>query len=214
MRVESNGQRWSGRREQGMAILEAAVWLVPVATLFLLGFALAGYYHDFNVLKGVSDSMLRESWGKPIRAVFDPSGSSSIVEHEQLRDALVRAVSRATREGQQNLFRVDNFSVRACYWVFEVDTNSGRLGSQLQQVCEESGSAAGRIDFAGPLAQQAGRVVGIGLIGASGGRDGYLSRIVLVGAGVTGDFTGLGTFQQGREITFADVSFPRQELTL
>jgi hypothetical protein len=217
MKFQSSKGTRGGRYERGTGLLEAAVWIVPLATLFMMGFALAGYYHDFGAMKGIFESMLRESWGKPQRIVFTDPGKSIIVAHDGLHNALVRVIGQAEQEAANNLFRIDGFSARACYWVFEVDSSSGRLTRQLQEHCKESGSNAGRVDFTSLLKQQAGRAVGIPLhdVQSSGsGATEYFGQVVIVGAGVTGDYTGLGIYEQNRRMTFADVSFPRQELTL
>lgn len=205
------------RTERGTGLLEVALWMVPITTLFLMGFALAGFYHDFGAMKGISESMLRESWGKPLRLIVTNSGNAIGVAHTDLGAALVRVASQARQEAVSNLFRIDGFSVRACYWVFAVDAVSGRLVGQLEEHCEQSGPYAQRINFTAVIKQRGSRAIGIPLQaspGSGGSAAAYLQRLVLVGAGVSGNFTGLGTFEQGREITFADVSFPRQELTL
>jgi hypothetical protein len=196
----------------GLAYLELSAWCVVMLPVALLAAGTVGLLHDLIRMQQVPVSAVREYSAPAMRIVdggtrleVNTAGLSSVIQ--SMRDRIM-ADSTASLVGG-----VTNISAMACFWVFRVDENTGRLFGPQKQVCERGGDLANTIALSDHLMTYSKGVTGYP-ISSQRGRRRYLEYAVLVGGAVAGRLKAIAPMQEGKFVQFVHVSLPREEVSL
>ena len=199
--------------EAGTAILEAGVWLTMLLPVALLGVSVAGAVHDESVLRVVPEAVLRETRVPPLRWSPNGHGGSYDPDVAELRSVLSTLSRAAVLEAQRDVFKVQNLSSRACFWIYSVNVSTGKLETPISTECDVLGPLGRELAAETYVRRDVLMSLGISRDQTGVGAK-FVDRIVVAGVVVAGELPDLLGATSARRVSFGSASFPRQEITL
>ena len=207
----------SKSQEAGVAMIELAAWLVVLFPVTLFALALCATTHDRNIVQTIPETLMRESPGRIMTWRSDKRGGEFVVDTARLRALTSQLADRALNEVSSATFKLKSAAVRACYWVYSIDSHTGVTIGLRAQGCEERNSQGGlleaSLDSARNTRVSAGRLAEPVRIG-SGRSQGYVSQAVLMGVSVGGRFGSWEGLCEQEPVQHAAVWIPRGDSTL
>lgn len=202
-----------GMRERGVAALEAAAWLTALLPCAVLGATVCMKAHDQRVLGVIPEAAIREAAVPALRWSSDGNTGSFAIDPLTVRSMAESLALSARREAEASVLRMSQISVRACGWVYRVDTQTGALGALERQECAALGSLPLAAELLGARQSALEGRPGIRL-GSPGEAPIFADRVLVVGVAVGGGFPSLGGALGDGAITAASAGFPRSEVSL
>lgn len=198
---------------RGMALLESAVWLVAILPVMLAAVSVAASVHDQNVFQVAPEAALREVNAQGMRWV--PQGTAGRYDPnlEALRLAVAKVSEAGLQEVSSEAFKAKNVSAKACFWIYLVNSSTGRLESPIHEECDSRGPLGGELSLTPYVTKEVARGGGIPL-GPEFGANRFVDRVVLVGVAVGGDLPAPLSLSATERVQFGAISIPRQEVTL
>lgn len=197
----------------GMALLEGACWLAVLLPVALVGVSVVASVHDRNALQVIPDAALREVFSEGVRWVPDGLGGRYEANVPELRQALASLSLLGVSEAAQGVFKAQNISAKACFWIYSVDSSNGNLEAPISSECDARGPLGPELSLTWYIEQEVARCSGIQLR-EEGSAARFVDRIVIMGLVVGGDSPDLLDTTTSRRIEFGAVSYPRQEIAL
>jgi hypothetical protein len=197
-------------RERGMGIYEAAIWLVVLLPVALVGASLVSIVHDLNHISGVPAAVLRESPARGLRWYPDGTGGHVEADLEELRVHVSRVSQRAVAETESGLLKADLVSAKACFWVFSVNASNGNLESPIWSECDARGPLGSELSLASELAYERDRARGISV----GDNEGFADKVVVTGVIVGAEARHVLDARVAYHLSKGAIAFARQELVL
>lgn len=199
---------------RGFAYLELAMWMTIMLPVLLLAAGVIGVVHDQFRMHQIPVSALREFTAPGLRMRIDGASSRLEVNSDPLIRTLRSIRGRIVQDAQMSLVGgLSEISAVACYWVYRVDTMSGRLVSREREVCDSIGPISRQISFASELNDYVRGAKGYPLQPSAHGPR-YIEYVVLLGAGMAGQMPLLSSLQHQPTVQFVQVSLPREEVSL
>ncbi len=205
---------FSSLRQGGFVALESAIWCLMLLPLGLLGVSMFALAHDENLVQRLPESLMRETKGRVITWRSDGESGFFEVNQGRLTAIVLGLRDRALLALQQQAFKLDDISARACYWVYGVDAVSGAVDSAaLISDCRSQGELSAGLQLETPRINriQSGIAKPIVIDGEVGE---FISRVVLIGVAVGGRYQGLAEYLRGDVVQHGAVWVPRQDLVL
>jgi hypothetical protein len=202
------------RSESGIAFIEGAAILVVTLPLLLLAFAYIGMAYDQGVTRLIPQSLMREISVGVQRWRSD--GKIGVFEAElDTLEELVRSLQdRARSELVNGSLKLAQVSAKACYWVFNVNPDSGDVvGGARASGCSANGAISDTLRLDDALNQTLRRGVSEPIT-IGGNTVEFVSQVVLVGVAVGGRFSGLAEYLTDETVEASAVWLPRQDLKL
>jgi hypothetical protein len=194
--------------------MEAAVWCLLFIPCGLIGVALYALAHDQNIVQMLPESLMRETSGRVM--TWRSDGDQGFFDVNQGRlDALIEGLSdRGVTGLQRASFKLGSLSSRACYWVYEVDSNSGAVVDiPVASDCRSRGTDGASLSLEIPRVNRLTRGVAKPIV-SGGGVVEFVSRVVLVGVAVGGRFQGLSEYFRDELVEHGAVWVPREDVAL
>lgn len=201
------------QKQRGFATLEVAAWSTIIIPIALSFFAVFGLVRDQQVVRLIPESLARESVGRSL--VWESNSIDGILRIEDGRlDWLMENLAlRALTQLELESARLRNVSSRVCYWVYNVDPNTGAIGTVALQNCMGRGDMANSLSLEGALNRRLmdgiARPINPGDVGG-----GFFPRTTLIGVAVGGRFDGLAELFRDEAVEHATVWIPREELVI
>jgi hypothetical protein len=201
-------------RQAGFVAMEAAVWCLLCLPLGLLGISMYALAHDQNIVQMLPESLMRETSGRVmtwrsdgVQGFFDVDQGRLVRIVEDLRDRGAAAL-------QQTSFKLADISARACYWVYDVDPDTGVVGgAPLLSDCRGRGVLGEALSLDAARTNRIQRGVAKPIV--SGGEVvEFVSRVVLVGVAVGGRYEGLAEYLRDETVQHGAVWVPREDVVL
>lgn len=200
--------RW--RTERGMGLLEGALWIVALVPLALTGLSAMASVHDLNVIARVPHDVLREFSVSGLRWMPDGNKGRFEADITSLRREIMRIAERAIAEVERGVIRAGPVASKACFWIFSVNSSTGKLESPIWSECDTRGPTGGELSLTAHLEE-----VRVGAQGVSLGRgEGFADRVVVTGVAVGADMWRPLEPRRRYQISRAAISFARQEVML
>lgn len=201
-------------RQSGFVAMEAAVWCLLCLPLGLLGVSMYALAHDENVVQMVPESLMRETSGRVM--TWRSDGDQGFFDVDQGR--LVRIVEGLRDRGavalQQASFKLGDISVRACYWVYDVDAGTGAVvDAPVLSDCRSQGPLGEELSLDIPRGNRIRRGVGKPIV-SGGAVVEFVPRVVLVGVAVGGRYQGLAEYLRDETVQHGAVWVPREDVVL
>lgn len=196
--------------ERGVGLFEAALWLMALLPVSLVGISVVALVHDRNHLSGVPSAVLRESPASGVRWVPEGDGGGFEPDLTHLRVHLSEVSRRAVDEAARGLCKADLVSAKACFWIFSVNVRNGALETPIWSECDARGPLAAGLSLADELAYERERAHGISV----GERDGYVDRVVVTGVVVAAEARHLLDPRVAYHFSKGAIAFARQEVVL
>lgn len=196
--------------ERGVGLYEAALWLVALLPVVLVGGSVVAIIHDQGHLSGVPAAVLRESTLRGLRWVPDGVTGQFEAESARLRTQIAMVAQKALDEARRGILKADSVSSKACFWIFSVNPSTGRLETPIWSECEAQGPLGGELSMTADLERERNAFRGIEL---SKG-EGFVERVVVAGvivAAQTGHLLDPGSDYM---LSKGAIAFPRQEVEL
>ena len=203
------------RREQrGFVAMEAAVWCLMLLPLGLFGIAMYALAHDENIVQMLPESLMRETSGRVMtwrsdgdRGVYQVNQARLVTIIEGLRDRGVTALQQAS-------FKLGDISSRACYWVYDVDPDTGAVDNNpVMSDCRTRGAVGTVLALDIPRMNRIRRGIAKPIV--SGGEVAeFVSQVVLVGVAVGGRYQGLAEYLRDEMVQHGAVWVPREDVVL
>jgi hypothetical protein len=205
-----------GRRQRGVALVELSAWLVAILPPIMAASVLFATSHDRNMVQMIPESLMREIGGRVMTWRSDRAGGIFEVDLARVRALTVTLANRAQAEVAANTFKLREPSVRACYWVYDINVNTGGPGLILSQGCEQRNDPRG--ELSDTLLRARARRVNTGIAElvriAAGAPQEYVSRVVLLGVAIGGVFGGWEGLYEPEPVQHAAVWVPRGDVGL
>ena len=201
------------RSEKGIAILEAGIWLTMLLPIALIGVSVATTVHDQNVMQVIPDAVLREARVTPLR--WSPNGYGGRYDPDlaELRNVVGTLSRAALLEARRDVFKAQKLSARACFWIYSVNTSTGKLESPISTECDVRGPLGTELSVGTDIAKELSNSLGIPR-DQTGSTARFVDRVVVAGVVVGGELPSLLDATSFQRVSFGSVSFPRQEITL
>lgn len=199
--------------QRGSAMFEGALWLATLLPLCLVCLTLAALMHDQGVLQVTPEEALREIEGGTLRWVPDGHGGRYEADLTDLRFAVARISERALMEAKNEVFKAQNVSTKACFWIFSVNPSTGELQSPIHSECDARGPLGQEVPVEGYMRAALPTRLGIPR-GEVGDGAGYVDRVILTGVAIVGELPNLLEPSATTRITHGSISYPRQEISL
>lgn len=198
------------RAERGMGLLEGALWIVALVPVALTGLSAMASVNDLNVLSRVPHDVLREVSVSGLRWMPDGNNGRFEADITSLRREITRIAERALAEAERGVFKAGPVASKACFWIFSVNSSTGRLESPIWSECDTRGSTSGELSLTVPLEAERNGAQGVSL----GRGEGFADRLVVTGVAVGADMW--RPLEPGRpyQVSRAAISFARQEVML
>ena len=197
-------------RERGVGLLEAALWLMALLPVALVGISVVALVHDRSHLSGIPSAVLRECPASGLRWVPDGDGGHFEPDLAQLRVHLSEVSRRTVDEAAHGLFKADSISAKACFWIFSVHTRNGELETPIWSECDARGPLGGDLSLADELAYERKKVQGISV----GESDAYVDRVVVTGVVVGAEARFMLDPRVVYHFSKGAIAFARQEVVL
>lgn len=200
-------------QRNGFAVLEVAAWSVVLLPVALLGFSYGTFFHNDSAIRRIPAAVLRETLGGVSRWSSDGDAGRMIADLGRLREIIQDAARRAARESVDMTYALHESSATACFWVLNVDPNSGLVVSDQARECVQLGPLSLQTSL--EVRQREIRGTGVGVpLGISGTTERYAHQVVLVGVEVGGRFHGVAEWQEGLPIQHGYIKRLRDEVEL
>jgi hypothetical protein len=204
-------------RQQGIAMIEAALCLVALLPLALLAISLSTLVHDVGIMSAVSERMIH-SHSSP-GMVWSAAGDDGAVRVNDLglRPAIKKVASQGINAVLSQVIGTKSVSALSCYVVYDVDTVSGVLRQERYRVCEGMGGLSERLTIDRLLRErvETARGIPITVRGTSGeSPHGYFQQIVLLGLVIGGEFKGIASLLSNEVVMSGVVELPSREVSL
>lgn len=197
-------------RERGVGIYEAAIWLVVLLPVALVGASLVSIVHDFNHISSVPAAVLRETPASGLRWYPDGAGGRLEADVEELRVHVSRVSQRAVAETETGLLNADLVSAKACFWVFSVNPSNGNLESPIWSECDARGPLGSDLSLVSELAYERDRARGISV----GKNEGFADKVVVTGVIVGAEARHVLDSRVAYHLSKGAIAFARQEVVL
>ena len=194
--------------ERGVGIYEAAVWLVALLPIGLVGISIVAMIHDRNHLSGVPSAVLRESSIAGLRWVPDGTGGRFEADVAQLRAQVASVARRAVSEAEGGMLKAEVVSAKACFWIFSVNPSTGKLEAPIWSECDVRGPLGAELSMVEEL--ERGQRITHGI--AVGG--GFVERLVVAGVVVAAQTNSLLDPARPYRFSKGAITFARQEVVL
>lgn len=193
-----------------MGLLEGALWTIALVPIALTGLSAMASVHDLNVLSRVPHDVLREVSVSGLRWMPDGKNGRFEADITSLRREITRIAERALAEAERGMIKAGPVASKACFWIFSVNSSTGRLESPIWSECDTRGSTTGELSLTVPLEAERVGAQGISL----GHGKGFADRVVVTGVAVGADMW--RPLEPGRRyhVSPAAISFARQEVML
>jgi hypothetical protein len=202
--------------EYGIALLELSAWLVMILPLTLFAFGLCATAHDRNVIQTIPGSLMRETGGSLMTWRSDRVGGVFEVDTTRAREIVQRLSDRALSEVRSSAFKLTAPAVRACFWVYDIDSTTGRATTVRSVECQHRNDSQAALVASLERAREARVAAGIAepiRLGAEG-LVGYVPRAVLFGVSVGGSFKGFEALHDQESVRHAAVWVARGDVVL
>lgn len=206
--------RFKSDTESGFAFIEGAAVLVVALPFLLVAVAYIAMAYDQGVAKLIPSSLMREVGGAVQRWRSDGASGFFEADLDTLEEVVSDLQVRALSELVSGSFKLAQLSARACYWVFNVDPESGIVvGAAQASGCRASGVLADSLSLDSALSQRLQRGVSEPIV-LGGNVVEFVSQVVLVGIAVGGEFSGLAQYLSDEIVQSSAVWVPREDLKL
>lgn len=196
--------------ERGVGLYEAALWLVALLPVALVAVSVVALIHDQGHLSGVPAAVLRESPLRGLRWVPDGVTGRFEADSARLRTQIAMVALNAVMEARQGMLKADSVSAKACFWVFSVNSSTGRLETPIWSECEAQGPFGGDLSMTADLEREQGTFRGIAV---SEGK-GFVERVIVAGVIVAAQTGHLLDPRSTYMLSKGAIAFPRQEVEL
>ena len=177
-------QHCISRTVAGFVAMEAAVWCVLCLPLGLLGISMYALAHDENIVQVLPESLMRETSGQVMTWRSDGDQGFFDVDQGRLVSIIEGLRDRGVASLQQASFKLGDISARACYWVHDVDPDTGAVsGTPSVSECRSQGVIGDTLALEVPRINRMRRGIAKPII-SGGGVAGFVSRVALVGVAV------------------------------
>jgi len=194
--------------ERGVGLYEAAIWLVALLPVALVGLSSVAMIHDRNHLAGVPSAVLRESSIAGLRWVPDGAGGRFEADVGQLRAQVATVARRAVSEAEGGMLKAGVVSAKACFWIFSVNTSTGKLETPIWSECDVRGALGAELSMVEELEREQGITHGIAF------GEGFVERVVVAGVVVAAQADRLLDPNRPYRFSKAAITFARQEVVL
>ncbi len=196
--------------ERGVGVYEAALWLVALLPVSLIGASVVAVVHDQAHLAGVPSAVLRESRLSGLRWVPDGLGGRFEPDLMQLRSQVALVAQRTVSEARQGMLKADSVSAKACFWIFSVDSSTGLLKVPIWSECDTRGPLGGALSMTADLERERGTLRGIPV----GIGSGFAESVVVTGVVVAAQTVRLLDPRSRYMLSKGAIAFPGQEVVL
>lgn len=196
--------------ERGMGLLEGALWIVALVPVAVTGLSAMASVHDLNVISRVPHDVLREVSVSGLRWMPDGNNGRFEADITSLRREIAGIAEQALAETERGVIQASPIASKACFWIFSVNSSTGRLESPIWSECDTRGSTSGELSLTVSLEAEQVSAQGISL----GHGKGFADRVVVTGVAVGTDMW--RPLEPGRRyhVSRAAISFARQEVML
>ncbi len=201
------------QRVRGIALIEAAAAACVALPIGLTALVIMAFMYDVGVVQSVSETILAGQREPVMSWVPGATGGSIGVEQRAIEAELDRFVIEAVAAVNHRTQRLQHISSKACYWVFQVDRNSGALTRERAHGCRQQGALGEVLALEAALSERVSRMQGIPTLATTNERA-FLDEVVVWGVAVGGAFRGIPLLFDGTMITDVAVELPRREVTL
>lgn len=201
------------QKQGGFATLEVAAWSTIIIPIVLSFFAVFGLVRDQQVVRLIPESLVRESVGRSL--AWQSNGISGEFRVQDTRlDLLVENLAlRAVTQLELESARLQDISSRVCYWVYNIDSNTGAVRNIILKNCVGRGAMANSLSLEGALNRRVMGGIARPIATDDEGR-GFFPSTTLIGVAVGGRFNGLAELFQDQAVEHATVWIPREELVI
>lgn len=200
-------------RCDGFALLELAVWFVPLLPLAMWSASLLSQIHDDAVAKMLPANLIRETRGPML--LWRSDGATGVLEADvsRMRSAVEDLAARGESELSEGAWKLKNISAMACSWVVSIDVVSGDSIEIERATCATRGALAARLDLNVVVRSWIRQPIGAPL-GIPGLDWSFADRRVLVGIAVVGEVAGLIPDSGQQLVSAYAVGAIREEVSL
>lgn len=208
--------RISGRdkRPSGFMALEMAALCALFLPVAILGVSLYGLSHDENLVQNIPESLMRETPGRIVTWRSDGALGSFELDQARARGLIQALAESALAELIQGTIKLNDISASACYWLYNVDEDSGSIDpEELVSECVALGP------IASDLSLDTARINLLRTRGArpafsAGEPSGFMSQLMLIGVAVGGRYTPLLEPSKREVLRHGAVWIPREDVKL
>lgn len=194
--------------------MEAAVWCVLCLPLLLLGVSMYALAHDGNIVQVLPESLGRETPGGIITWRSDGDQGFFDVDEGRLESIVEGLGDRAFVALQQSALKLEDISARSCYWVYEVDPNTGVVTDvPIMSDCRSQGVLGDTLDLEVSRLSRFRKGISKPIV-TEGVVAGFVSRVVLIGIAVGGRYQGLAEYLRDEVVQHGAVWVPREDVRL
>ncbi len=202
------------KRQCGFVALETAAWCLMLLPLGLLGISMYALAHDENIVQMLPESLMRETVGRVMtwrsdgdRGVYEVNQARLVTIIEGLRDRAVTGLQQAS-------FKLGDISSRACYWVYDVDPDTGVVeNNPIMSDCRSKGAIGASLALDTPRINRIRRGVAKPIV-LGGEVAEFVSQVVLVGVAIGGRYQGLAEYLRDEMVQHGAVWVPREDVVL
>jgi len=203
-----------GGRQSGFAAIEAAVWCLMLLPLGLFGVSMYALAYDENIVQMLPESLMRETVGRVI--TWRSNGDQGVYEVNQAR--LVKIIEGLGDRGvaalQQASFKLGDLSSRACYWVYDVEPNTGTVSDfPVMSECYIRGALGAQLSLEAVRINRIRRGVAKPITLGNQVVE-FVSKVVLVGVALGGRYQGLAEYLRDETVQHGAVWVPREDVVL
>jgi len=194
--------------ERGVGLYEAAVWLIALLPIALVGTSIVAMIHDQSHLSGVPQAVLRESSITGLRWMPDGAGGRFEADLGKLRAEVAMVGRRALSEAQAGMLKGGAVSAKACFWIFSVHPSTGKLETPIWSECDVRGPLGAELSLVEEIERE--RTVTRGIVVG----EQFIERVVVAGVVVAAQSERLLDPNRPYRFSKGAIVFARQEVEL
>lgn len=203
-------------QQRGIALFELAAWLVVLLPPLMIATSLFATTHDYRLVQMIPESLMRETGGRVVTWRPSRAGGVFEVDEGRARAIIIALANRAQNEVGASTFKLLRSAVRACYWVYDINSRNGSPGAIRRQWCEQRNDPRGVLTTT--LVRARDRRVANGIAEpiriAAGRPQEFVSQAVLFGVSIGGEFEGFEGLYEPRVVQHAAAWVPRRDVGL
>lgn len=214
------GLFWRGRFlsqgsiQRGLVVMEASVWCALLLPLGLIGVSLCALFYDTNTIQALPESFMRETKGRVMTWRSDGEHGFFQADQQRLVAVIEDLSERAASTLLQSSFKLRDISALACFWVYDVDAQTGEVAETPQSSeCRTSGPLGTQLSLEVFHRNLILRGVARPLEAGAEVLE-FVPRVVLIGVAVGARYQGLAEYFREQLVQHGAVWIPRGDVTL